>query len=102
MYDKKISLLPVVDNQNQPLAIVHEIDILRGLTSKKLSLDSKVKDISVSITDLIPSNSSLNDLLPIFERDRAAIVVDDKKQVLAVLTEIDLVEHIGQQLNKTK
>lgn len=99
MEEEKISQLPIIDDDTRPIGIVHEIDLLRGLAAKRLELSSDISQITLPITDLIQLNADINGLFAIFERDRAAIVIDNTSCVVAVLTELDLVEYLAHSGN---
>ena len=94
-----ISQVPVTDAHGKPLGMVHEIDVLRALQAGRVGLDAPVRSIETPIGGVIPPMARVEELYGIFGADQAAVVVSDGK-IVGVLSEIDLIEHLGK-LNAT-
>ncbi len=94
-----ISILPVVDDKNIPVGIIHEIDILRALTTKKIGAGTFVDDVMHKPQGLISLYAEVDDLYKIFEKDHAAIVVDQGK-LKGIIREIDVIEFISKNNDK--
>lgn len=95
MKSEGISVIPVVDSSMSPMGIVHEIDVLRGLTSKKIGAGSPVEDIMHKLQGTISLHAEIEDLYKIFEKDHAAIVVDQGK-LKGIIKELDVIEFISR------
>jgi cystathionine beta-synthase len=94
-----ISQMPVLD-QGRLVGIVTESDLLHHLVSGKVdpsaTIVAEVMERKVSTVSLAASSSELP---RIFERGEVAIVVDDDRRVLGLLTKMDLIEML--QARKT-
>lgn len=93
--DHGISQVPVIDAHGKPVGLVHEIDILRGLQRGKVTTDSPVKAIENKIGGIVSPKSRVEELYGVFAAEQAAIVMNDGK-IVAVLSEIDLIEHLAR------
>jgi cystathionine beta-synthase len=95
LYD--ISQLPVIDGDGKVVGIVDESDILL----KVFHDDSRFKDrISSAMTrnlETIDADRPMEDLLPIFAKDRVAIVFQDDT-FLGLITRIDLLNHLRRRM----
>jgi cystathionine beta-synthase len=87
-----ISQMPVLD-QGRLAGILTESDLLHHLVSGKVdpaaTIAAEVMERKVSTVSLAASSSELP---RIFERGEVAIVVDEDRRVLALLTKMDLIE----------
>lgn len=90
-----ISQVPVTDDDGRPLGMVHEIDILRGLQKDEIKADSPVKVIETQIGGILSPSARVEELYGIFGAEQAAIVVSEGR-IIAVLSEIDLIEHLAK------
>lgn len=95
MREHGISQVPVIEADGKPVGMVHEIDILRGLHAGRVTGDSPVSSIETKISGLVYPQARVEELFGVFAQDQAAIVIEDSR-VKAVLTEIDLIEHLAR------
>ncbi|MCB0339322.1 MAG: pyridoxal-phosphate dependent enzyme [Bdellovibrionales bacterium] len=95
MQSEKISQLPLIASSGIPQLIVHEIDILRGLTSQNITNDSPVSLVGQRIVGIVELQTPSDELFPIFDKNNAAIVVDNGNLV-GIITEIDVVEYLSR------
>lgn len=98
--DHGISQVPVTDSAGKPLGMVHEIDILRGLQRGKVTPESPVRDIETKLGGIVHPKARVEELYGIFAAEQAAIVMTDGK-IVAVLSEIDLIEHLARHERDT-
>ncbi len=91
-----VSQLPVLDGKGKPVAIIHEVDVLRALHDGNHSLESKVSEIAVPIDGLIYPKARIEELFKIFETDRVAVVVDAQK-LLGIISKIDLIDYLAKR-----
>ncbi|MEM0983918.1 MAG: pyridoxal-phosphate dependent enzyme [Planctomycetota bacterium] len=96
MKNSGISQIPLVEAGSRPRHIVHELDLLRGLHSGKVSPTSPVSEVASAIAGLVFPKARLEELLHIFETDHAAIVVD-ANELVGVISKIDLVEFMASK-----
>lgn len=92
--DKGVSQVPLVSDGALPRLIVHEIDLLRGLQSGKVTPRSPARDAASPIAGLVYPKARVEELYPIFNQDRVAIVVDASRLV-GVVAQIDLIEYLS-------
>jgi cystathionine beta-synthase len=97
MKDNGVSQVPVVDAHHVPKGIVHEVDILRGLQSGKIGPQSTISEISHAISGLVIPQARVEELYPILESDRVAIVVDGGK-VKGLIAKIDIIEYMSNKM----
>jgi cystathionine beta-synthase len=95
LYD--ISQMAVLDD-GQVVGILDESDILLAVTSDSDNFRKPVSDFMTTKLTTLPSTSSIDQLLPLFENDMVAIVVDEKNNYLGLITKIDLINHLRKQL----
>lgn len=90
-----VSQIPITRNgSGRPDAIVHEIDILRGLHSGEVSLDAPASSVAHPIGGLIHPKARIEELYHIFETDRVAVVVDGS-ELKGIISQIDLIEFMA-------
>ncbi len=86
-----ISQLPVVDGERLA-GILTETDVLDQLVSGRAARDTSVAEVMVRTVSTVSMHADASDLPRIFERDEVAIVIDEERRVLAILTKMDLIE----------
>ena len=94
-----ISQVPILDGRGKPVAIVKEIDILRGLQSGKITENSAASAVAEEIGGLIYPKARVEELFRIFETDNVAIVVDSQR-LLGVISKIDVIDFVAQRTAK--
>ncbi len=91
-----VSQLPVIE-AGRLVGILDESDVLAGLgrLSKGESgkFSASVGDSMVTSLNTVASTASVDALLPIFERNEVAIVMDDDEFV-GLITRVDLINHL--------
>lgn len=91
-----VSQVPILDAEAHPKAIVHEVDVLRGLCDGRISGSSPAREVAHEIGGLIYPKARVEELLRIFESDRVAIVIENQ-QVVGVISQIDLIEYLRRR-----
>jgi cystathionine beta-synthase len=91
-----ISQLPVLD-QGKLAGILTEADMLQALVSGRVATDTIVAEVMVRKVSTVAMHASSGELPAIFERGEVALVVDDQRQVLALLTKMDLIEMLASR-----
>ena len=96
MRSADVSQLPVLD-QGHLVGILDESDVLNALHIQKKdsrsSFSGKVADAMVTKLNTLPSSAPIEALLPVFERNEVAIVVDGDDFV-GLITRMDLINHV--------
>lgn len=90
-----VSQVPLRRGRERPSTIVHEIDILRALHGGAASYEAPVGRIANPIGGLVYPKARIEELFPILENDRVAIVVD-QSEIVGVISQIDLVEFLAR------
>ncbi len=91
-----ISQIPLVDNRGKPKGIVHEIDILRGLQSGKVTDTTRAAEIAHEIAGLVHPKTRIEELYYLFEHDNVALVIDNER-IIGVISKIDLIEYMSSR-----
>jgi cystathionine beta-synthase len=89
-----ISQMPVLDD-NKLAGILTESDVLHHLVSGRSTKDTIVAEVMERKVSTVGVQASSAELPRIFERGEVAIVVDDQRTVLGILTKMDLIEMLA-------
>src|SRR3954470_10562195 len=91
-----ISQMPVLDN-GKLVGILTESDLLHHLVSGRASKDTIVAEVMERRVSTVALHASSSELPRIFERGEVAIVVDDQRSVIGILTKMDLIEMLARR-----
>jgi len=91
-----ISQMPVLDD-GKLVGILTESDLLHHLVAGRASKDTICAEIMERKVVTVGLNASSSELPRIFERGEVAIVVDDQRCVLGILTKMDLIEMLARR-----
>ena len=97
MRAQSVSQIPVLDKDNRPHAVVHEVDVLKKITFEGVAVDEPVIRIANPARGFISPQDSLSALYDILEEDHAAIVLDGDK-LCGILTKIDLINYLTRSV----
>jgi cystathionine beta-synthase len=86
-----ISQIPVLD-QGVLAGILTESDLLQHLVAGRANQDTTVAEVMERRVSTVPMHASAAELPHIFERGEVALVVDDARRVLGIITKMDLIE----------
>ena len=92
--DRGISQVPVLD-QGRLAGILTESDMLHALVSGRVNTDTIVAEVMVRKVSTVAMHASSSELPAIFERGEVALVVDNDRHVLGLLTKMDLIEMLA-------
>jgi cystathionine beta-synthase len=95
LYD--ISQLPVIDDAGTIVGIIDESDILAAVLENRDRFQDPVTEAMNNKLETVPVSSPLKDLMPVFNKDYVAIVMDGKK-FLGLITQIDLINYLRRRL----
>ncbi|MCA1941204.1 MAG: pyridoxal-phosphate dependent enzyme [Caenispirillum bisanense] len=90
LYD--VSQLPVTRG-DAVVGILDESDLLLSVMGDAAAWKTSVGDVMTTKLETLPPTADVSDLLPIFGRDRVAIIVEDGR-FLGLITRIDLLNHL--------
>jgi cystathionine beta-synthase len=91
-----ISQMPVI-HEDALAGILTEYDLLQGLVSGRVSPDTKVAEVMERRVSTVGINANAGELPRIFERGEVAIVTDEEKHVLGIITKMDLIEILAKK-----
>ena len=94
-----ISQMPVLDDKKL-VGILTESDLLHHLVSGRVSTDTTTAEVMERKVSTVALNASSSELPRIFERGEVAIVVDDAREVIGIVTKLDLIEMIAARKNQ--
>jgi len=89
-----ISQMPVLDD-GKLAGILTESDVLHHLVSGRGTKDTVVAEVMERRVSTVGVGASSSELPRIFERGEVAIVVDDARKVIGILTKMDLIEMLA-------
>ncbi|MEJ7597933.1 MAG: cystathionine beta-synthase [Kofleriaceae bacterium] len=89
-----ISQMPVLDS-GKLAGILTESDVLHHLVSGRSTKDTIVAEVMERKVSTVGLNAGSSELPRIFERGEVAIVVDDGRQVIGIITKMDLIEMLA-------
>ena len=96
LYD--VSQLPVLEN-GRIQGIIDESDLLLAVYDHEERFNEPVASAMVTELESVQVGDSIDALLPIFNRDRVAIVLDDE-QFLGLITRVDLLNYLRRRADR--
>jgi len=96
LYD--ISQLPVM-NGNKIVGIIDESDILLAVYEDESRFARSVRSAMVDDLESVQRTDSIDELLPIFNRDHVAIVMDGEN-FLGLITRVDLLNYLRRRADR--
>jgi cystathionine beta-synthase len=94
-----ISQMPVLDG-GKLAGILTESDLLHQLMTGRADKDTLVAEVMERKVSTVGLHASSGELPRIFERGEVAIVVDDQRCVLGIVTKMDLIEMLAARKTK--
>ncbi len=95
LYD--ISQLPVLDADGKVAGIIDESDILLAVFRDEAHFKDPVSSAMITRLETLQADQPMDALLPIFEHDHVAIVLNGEK-FLGLITRIDLLNHLRRRM----
>jgi len=86
-----ISQIPVVDG-GRLAGILTELDVMQQLVSGRIAESTTVAEAMVRRVATVGIHAPAGELLQIFERGDVAIVIDEDKKLLGLVTKMDLID----------
>ncbi len=96
-----ISQVPVMD-EGKLVGILTETDLLQHLVDNRVEANTKVAEVMVRRVSSIGVSANAGELPRIFERGEVAIVVDDERAVVGIVTKMDLIEMLASRKPSVK
>ncbi|MFO0660223.1 MAG: cystathionine beta-synthase [Polyangiaceae bacterium] len=95
-----ISQIPVLD-AGKLVGILTEFDVMGQLVVGRVSGSTTVAEAMVRRVTSVTVHQSAADLPGLFERGEVALVVDDEKQLLGIVTKMDLIDLLTARVKPT-
>ena len=92
-----ISQMPVISADRKAEGMIHEYDLLNALIAGTQKLTDSIDPIVAPLQGVITPEISIAQLREVFAQDNVA-VVKDGQDVVAILTKIDLIEHLAARM----
>ena len=92
--EQGISQVPVLD-RGMLVGILTESDLLHQLMTGRVGKDTIAAEVMERKVSTVAMHASSGELPRIFERGEVAIVVDEQRHVLGILTKMDLIEMLA-------
>ncbi|MBM7114376.1 pyridoxal-phosphate dependent enzyme [Archangium primigenium] len=97
MRQRGISQMPVLDAEGRALGMIHEYDLLNALVAAQVKFADPIDSIVAPMQGVVAPETSLPRLREVFNQDKVAVVKEGEK-VLAIVTKIDLIEHMHRSM----
>jgi cystathionine beta-synthase len=94
--ERGFSQVPVTD-RGKLAGILTEADALRVLVDGSATKHTKIAEVMVRKVATIAPHAPANELPRIFERGEVALVVDEQRAVVGIVTKLDLIEHLTRK-----
>jgi len=91
-----ISQMPVTD-QRKLAGIITEADVLRVLLDGHADADTAIAEVMERRVSTVSPDAEARELPRIFERGEVALVVGPERDVLGILTKLDLIEYLAKR-----
>src|SRR5438094_61749 len=100
MRGSDVSQLPVVDQSGRAVGIIDESDLLVKVHRDPSHFNDPVKKAITDRLETLPPNTTIKDLLGVFDRGRVAIVMEDDR-FLGLVTRTDLLSYLRLHMPKS-
>lgn len=94
--ERGFSQVPVTDH-GKLAGILTEADALRVIVDGSASKHTRIAEVMVRKVSTVAPHAPASDLPRIFERGEVALVVDDARTVVGIITKLDLIEHLTRK-----
>lgn len=89
-----ISQLPVLDH-GKLAGILTESDLLHHMVAGRISASTTAAEVMERRVSTVGMHANSSELPRIFERGEVAVVLDDDRSVISIITKMDLIEMLG-------
>ncbi len=98
MRQQGISQMPVITPTGDAEGMIHEYDLLNALIAGTHQLSDLIDPIMAPLQGVVTLETSITQLRDVFAEDNVAVVKEGHK-VVAILTKIDLIEHLASRMS---
>jgi len=96
-----ISQIPIVDG-GRLAGILTELDVMQQLVSGRAKPETTVAEAMVRRVATVEINAPAGELLGIFERGEVALVIDEERRLLGLVTKMDLIDVVAGRRNSPR
>ncbi len=93
---ERISQMPVVDAEERPVGMVHEIDLLDAIVDGRASTDDPIASLAAPLQGVIEPTATMDQLRQVFAADNVAVVVS-RNRLHGIITKIDLIDYLSRR-----
>jgi len=93
--EKGISQMPCTD-RGRLAGILTEQDVLEVLVDGRANRETSIAEVMVRNVSTVSMHESAGELPRIFDRGEVAVVIDADRDVLAIITKIDLIHYLAK------
>jgi cystathionine beta-synthase len=94
--ERGFSQVPVTD-RGKLAGILTEADALRVIVDGSATKQTRIAEVMVRKVSTVAPHAPASELPSIFERGEVALVVDDARTVVGIITKLDLIEHLTRK-----
>lgn len=91
-----ISQMPLLGADGVPTGMVHEYDLLNALVGGQSKMTDAIDGLAAPMQGAVTPSTTIAQLRAVFAQDNVAVVREGQK-VVAIVTKIDLIEHLAAQ-----
>jgi cystathionine beta-synthase len=92
-----ISQMPVTEADGAAYGMIHEYDLLNALIAGSHKMADVIDPIVSPLQGVVTPQASIHKLHEVFAQDHVAVVREGTK-VVAIVTKIDLIEHLAARV----
>lgn len=93
---ERISQMPVVDTDGQPIGMVHEVDLLDAIVQGKSSSEDPVGPLMAPLQGVIDTGASMEQLRQVLAADNVAVLMN-RGRLHGIVTKIDLIDYLSRR-----
>ncbi len=91
-----ISQVPVVDDRNHAVGMLHEADLLAAVVEDPSAMDRTAESAMSSLDGRVALNATLTEVRAVFDQGNVAVVMDGEVPV-GIITKIDVIDFLGRR-----
>jgi cystathionine beta-synthase len=99
--EEGISQMPVTD-QGKLAGILTESDVLHVMVEGSATPAAAIAEVMVRRVSTVPRHASAAELPAIFDRGEVALIVDEQRRVVGILTKLDLIDYLTRTAQLTE
>jgi cystathionine beta-synthase len=90
-----VSQLPVID-KGKPVGTIIDNDLLSAVLANNAALDAKVQELMKPAYPIIGANSPVEHAIDYLKAKDAAVLIEEDKHIIGILTRFDVIEYMSR------